>query len=343
MNLDIEFNEVDHIYIINGEVAHTSVTKLLARHQLANDYSGVDKKVLKNKANYGTTIHKDIEKIITEKGYKPTTKEGELFRAYALKEMSGAIAEQLVGIDYNGLTIGGSIDVLGFLKDGTPIIADHKTYASMTNDVKQHIAWQLSIYDYMARHIDTINGIKLGWMGAKVFKVFWYKKDKDTKEITLEVLDVNKIPDDEIENLFNCEIKGITYQARELIIAKDLEIKLQEAEIALARKELEIKKYQDEVIKYREQIKECMAKQNIVSWKSPNGVVKISYTSAYTKDGLDTKKLKKERPDIYNAYLKPTNVSASIKVSIDEVKLEELLENETIPSLEHKATSVENE
>lgn len=341
--MQIEFNEKDHIYIIDGDVASTSVTKLLAKHKLTNDYSGVDKKVLENKANYGTTIHKDIEKILTEKGYEPQTKEGILFREYALKEMSGAIAEQLVGINYNGLTIGGSIDVLGFMKDGTPLIADHKTYATMNNKTLKHISWQLSIYDYMARHIRDINGVNLCWLGARIFKVFWYKKDKDTKEISLEVLDVEKIPDEEIENLFNCEIQGKTYQPRELVITKELSLKMQEAEIELAKKELEIKQYKDAVDQYRSQIKEMMREQHILNWKSPNGIVSISYTSAYTKDSIDSKKLKKERPDIYKDYLKTTNVSDSIKVSVDEVKLEELLENESIPSLEHKATSVENE
>ena len=43
--MQIEFNEKDHIYMINGEVATLSVTKLLAKHNLANDYSGIDTQV----------------------------------------------------------------------------------------------------------------------------------------------------------------------------------------------------------------------------------------------------------------------------------------------------------
>ena len=333
--MQIEFNEKDHIYIINGEIATLSVTKLLAKHNLANDYTGIDEAVLKRKANYGKEIHKDIENIINEKGYEPKTKEGTLFKEWALKNLQGAIAEQLVGIDYNGLTIGGSVDLLGFMKGGTPIIADHKTYASMTNQTKQHIAWQLSIYDYMARHIDNVNGIKLNWLGARAFNVLWYKKDAETKEITLEPMLVDKIDDAEIENLFNCEIKGVKYIPKSLIIAKELEEKLLAAEIELAKKELEIEAYKEKAQKYRDQIKDMMEQQKILNWKSPNGIVSISYVSAHTRPTVDSKKLSKERPDIYNQYLKTTNVKSSIKVSVDEEKLKEI-ENESVSSLEHK-------
>ena len=332
--MEISFNEQDHIYFINGEVAQTSVTKLLAKHHLANDYSGIDKTTVKRKANYGTTIHKDIEKIVTEKGYEPQTKEGILFKEWALKNLQGAVAEQLVGINYNGLTIGGSIDLLGFLKGGTPIIIDHKTYAKMDNKTKLHIAWQESIYDYMARHIDNINGLVLHWLGARVFKVLWYHKD-DTGEITLEEVDVDKIDDAEIENLFNAEIKGETYRPRELIVAQELQLKLQQAEIELAKKELEMKEYEEAAENYREQLKEMMEKQNILNWTSPNGIVKISYVSPYTKSSVDSKKLQKEKPDIYNKYLKTTNVKGTVKVSVDEEKLKELENGTTIPSLEY--------
>lgn len=339
--MQIEFNEKDHIYIINGEIAQLSVTKLLAKHNLANDYGGIDKKVLNRKANYGTTIHKDIEDYIT-KGKAPETQEGKLFKEWAINNLSCAIAEQLLGIDYNGLTIGGSADLLGFLKNGNAIILDHKTYATMDNKTKLHIAWQLSLYDYMARHIDNVNGVKLNWFGAKVFRVLWYRKDIETKEITLEIIDVDKIEDVEIENLLNSEIKGIKYIPQELIIAKDLEMKLQQAEMALAKKELEIKAYEEEAEKYREQIKEMMEKQRILNWKSPNGLISISYVSAYTKGQIDSKKLQKERPDIYNSYLKTSNVKATIKVNVDEEKLEEL-KNGTIHSMELETTSVGNE
>lgn len=328
----VDFNESKHIYMVDGEVALYSATQLLAKHGLANDYTGVDKQVLEKKANYGTNVHKDIEHIINEKDYEPTTDEGKLFKEWAKDKLSGAIAEQLLGLDYKGLTIGGSCDLLGFDKADTPIIADHKTYYQMTSRTLRHIAWQLSLYDYMARHSKEINGKKLKWFGAKTFLVLWYHKAEE--KITLEPIEVDKIEDIEIEALLEAELKGEKYRPKELVISDDLVLTLQEKEIELAKRELEVKKFKKELETYRTQLREIMEEQGILNWKSPNGVVSISYVSGYTKNSVDSKKLAKERPDIYNAYLKPSSVSATVKVSVDEDKLEEL-ENDKLLGMEH--------
>ena len=109
--------------------------------------------------------------------------------------MNSCLAEQLVGIEFsNQLSVCGCVDLIGFDKDDELIIADHKTYASMTNEKKQNIAWQLSIYDYMLRQAKVINGIKLHYTGAKKFYIYWYRKDG-----SLEVIGVDKVSDFEIE------------------------------------------------------------------------------------------------------------------------------------------------
>lgn len=341
--MTIDFNEQDHIYMINGDVATFSVTKLLAKHKLANDYTGIDEKVLKNKARYGTKIHKDIENYINDNTYEPTTEEGKLFRDYAKNNLSGAIAEQLLGIDYNGLTIGGSCDLLGFNKLGMPIIADHKTYAQMTNETKYHIAWQLSIYDYMARNCDNINGVFKNWKGATDFIVLWYKKDRETKEISLEEIKVDKIDDDDIIALFDAEINGELYKPKELIIAKELEEKIIKAELEIARMELSVKALKEEQEARRNQIKDMMEKQGIIKWKSPNGIVKITYVPQSIRQSVDSKKLAKERPDIYSKYLKQSKVSSSLRVTTDYNKYLEIGEENGISTMEYNNKNVENE
>lgn len=48
-----------------------------------------------------------------------------------------------------------------------------------------------------------------------------------------------------------------------------------------------------------------------------NGIV-ASLTRAYVQNKLDTTRLKEENIVLYNQYLKPTNVSASLKLSIEK-------------------------
>lgn len=48
-----------------------------------------------------------------------------------------------------------------------------------------------------------------------------------------------------------------------------------------------------------------------------NGII-ASLTKAYTQNKFDTTRLKEEDINTYNKYLKETNVSASLKLSIDK-------------------------
>lgn len=317
--MEIRFDDRTHTYMINGELADTSVTQLLHKHKLAPSYDGIDENVLKRKADYGTKIHKDIEDYINE-GKEPTTECGISFKKYANENLNSALAEQLIGIEFsNNLRICGCVDLIGYNKDDELIIADHKTYANMTNEKKQLVAWQLSLYDYMLRKVKVVNGVKLKYTGAKKFYIFWYRKDG-----SMETIGVDKISDFEIESLLDAECRNEIYTPRNLIITKELEMELIESELKLAQIELEKKELETQVAKNREQIKTLMEQQKIMNWESPNGVIKISYKPEYSRDGLDTKLLKKEQPKIFSKYYKPTKVKASIIVKTNTEKYEQL-------------------
>jgi len=50
--------------------------------------------------------------------------------------------------------------------------------------------------------------------------------------------------------------------------------------------------------------------------KLENNIVFITYTAPYKRDGIDTKKLKEELPDVYETYYKPSNVKDSVTIKI---------------------------
>ena len=43
----VEFEEKDHIYSVNGDIASISVTELLKKHGLSPNYDGVNKQALR--------------------------------------------------------------------------------------------------------------------------------------------------------------------------------------------------------------------------------------------------------------------------------------------------------
>jgi predicted phage-related endonuclease len=83
---------------------------------------------------------------------------------------------------------------------------------------------------------------------------------------------------------------------------------------------MKINKLKKELEPLEKQLKtelmDLMEKVDTTNVKS-NGVV-ASLTRAYTQNKFDTTRLKEEDIDTYNKYLKETNVSASLKLSIDK-------------------------
>ena len=69
----VEFEEKDHIYSVNGDIASISVTELLKKHGLSPNYDGVNKQVLRESAEKGKDVHKDLENVLNEANYEPKT------------------------------------------------------------------------------------------------------------------------------------------------------------------------------------------------------------------------------------------------------------------------------
>lgn len=48
--------------------------------------------------------------------------------------------------------------------------------------------------------------------------------------------------------------------------------------------------------------------------KLENDILSVSYVASYEKESFDTKKLKEELPDIYDAYIKMSTVKPSVRI-----------------------------
>lgn len=88
------------------------------------------------------------------------------------------------------------------------------------------------------------------------------------------------------------------------------------AELSKDIAELEViaKEYESKKKAVRDQLKRVMEESGIVKIEDDN--LTITYIGETTQEKLDTKALKKELPDIYDAYCKITPKSACIKVEV---------------------------
>jgi hypothetical protein len=307
----VNFEENGHIYSVNGEIASISVTELLAKHGLAPDYSGINKAKLKESADKGKEVHKDLENILNEPAYEPKTEQGKHFAEWVKENLDCGVGEQVLGYEHNGLIIAGTADIMAIAKDKTLIVADHKNTSKFH---REYVSWQVSILDYFARKLgkEKINGKLLNWKGAKKFYCFHY----DPKSGEMTVYELEKVADEEIERLIECEYKGETYQRAVLVVDPELQTKFLQAEEYLAQVELTFKQAEETAKAIREQMLSLFEKQGIKSWESPSGKVKVTYVEPTDRIGVDSTKLKKEYPQVFNDCQKLTKVKSQIRVKV---------------------------
>lgn len=86
-----------------------------------------------------------------------------------------------------------------------------------------------------------------------------------------------------------------------------------QAIVDIEKKIAELKKVQDT---YKEELKAAMENNDII--KFDNDLLTVTYVAETTAERLDSKALKAECPDVYNAYCKISKVKASIRLKVKE-------------------------
>ena len=287
----IEFNEKKHEYRLDGNVI-PSVTQLLKKHGLAADYSFIPEAVLSAKAERGTLIHQEIQDFI-EKNEVGFTQECTLFADWIAKNpLEDMKCEQIV---HNEICAG-KFDLLGRRGD-KHILIDFKTASA------KHLEdwrWQLSLYDHL--------------LGADAeLHILWLNG-------CLEDILIDKIPDAEIERLFEAERKGEIYSAPSLMFPSESLAMIEDFEKQIydfKTKTDAIEKKKNELL---EGLKNAMESQKIKSLDYRS--ISITYVAPSKRSTFDRKKFETEHPEMKGKYEKESNVKSSIRIKLHEVDIE---------------------
>lgn len=105
------------------------------------------------------------------------------------------------------------------------------------------------------------------------------------------------------ESIFEGETEVQVFENKAAIVIKKI------SDIVLKKKELEA-----EEKTMREQLQKAMEEHEII--KFDNDVISVAYTKPTTRKSVDSTKLKKELPDIYEKYSKTSDVKASVKITV---------------------------
>lgn len=176
MKTDIEFLEDEHLYLYKG-VLVPSVSELI-KFKFPEAYKGVPKRILKNKADYGSRVHEYIERFVKgeftleeldKKNIDPNIKAAVGQFEYLRKMWAFHIKDMEQIVHYKD-KYAGRYDIRTI--DGDDLIIDLKT----TSEIHEEwISWQLGLY-YMALGLKRDFGY-----------VIWLPKGKPGKVVQINV------------------------------------------------------------------------------------------------------------------------------------------------------------
>lgn len=297
---DVIYIEETHEYFTPDFKKLHGITGFINEQLFPGKIDGIPERVLSLATERGKRVHEECENIDNE-GIEADSKQGENY--LRLKSDFGLthIASEYIVTDNE--FIASPIDkvYLGRYSNSV-ILGDIKTTYKLD---MLYLSWQLSIYAYFFQKQNPnliVDHLLAIWLRGD---------DNDT------IVPVERIPDKEIEIFLQCCKEGLKYVdncSADFYVAKlnDLPEKVNNVEESVYQL-IEIQKTLDEQMnKFKSQLLELMKEAKADNIKGD--LITITRKKAYSRESLDTKALKEKYPDIYEEFIKYSNVKESIQI-----------------------------
>lgn len=288
-NCGVKFNQEKHEYWL-GDKQLQGITGVLERRLFPDKYKFVSKEMMERAAERGTFVHEQIE-LAESLGVNPDVQEVQnylkLKEEYGLKILE---SEYTVSDLENYAT---NIDGVYDVEENVVDIADYKTTSKFD---KESVSWQLSVCAYFLEKCNP---------KVKVRKLFgiWLRGD------IYRLIEVDRKPVELVKALLLADHNDMPFTwASEIPDYVSIE---EESIIALSQRKAEI---DEELETIKANLMERMAADGKKSIDT--GKVLITLKAASKQMRFDSKKLMADNEDLYNKYLKETNVKESLTLKV---------------------------
>lgn len=292
----VVFDEKEHRYWLNGKELF-GVTSTLIKRAFPDKYKDVAPEVLAQAAEKGHRLHELIEYHDNFKTDASEHDDPRIASYDRLKREHGliTIANEYTVSDEERYA--SQIDIVMANLDGELCLVDTKTTYNLD---KLSTALQLSIYKrFFERQNPTLKV-------AHIY-VLWLP-NKDTSIAELHELEV--CSDEYINALIEVDKANKSIETT----YGNLPARLSEVEDEIIKIEQQMKEWKERQDTLKKGLYDIMSEHNIKSYKG--GKVLLTRVLPSTTETLDTKRLKEEMPEVYKQYVKTTNRSGSLKITI---------------------------
>ena len=302
-NSPVLFNEDGHTYTLEGHTLQ-GVTPIIS-WLFPETYKGIPQSILENAAQYGGMIHKKIE-LADSMGIV----DDQVVRDYMeLKEQKGVktlVNEYLVSDERR---IASSID----------IVMDNLDLWDVKTTSKVHIpnvTMQLSIYAWLFEEQNP--GLKSGDLYC-----CWLPKPQYGKA---DLIKLNRVSADickEIVQMWCCGADPL--QARAILAQTGFQMEKQRTvgEVPISMQDLmdeliTISDTKKQIEEREKAIKDVLLQQmsDAGADKWENDLIEVTRKGAYERTSIDSTRLKKEQPDLFERFKKVTKVAESITYKV---------------------------
>lgn len=287
----ITFDETKHQYTTDSGEIIPSVTQILGK-VYGTGLEGAPEFFVNRAAEKGTAIHKEIETYIQtgKMGKTPEFKVWHEMFVCHKEAMSGWESEKIILGNTKFGSFAGTVDLLAY-----GFLYDWKTCKTATR--KQIDKWQkqLSFYAYALRQMgQTVN---------EPLKIV-HLTDK------CEVITADYLGDEFVEETMRLYQAGLKAekptQELQTVSVKDIQ--------ALEDVLFQIAKLEKVAEDYRAKIKEEMERRSILNLQI--GKVKMTYVPGSVRATFDSKSFKADEPELYEQYIKNTEVKPSLRITV---------------------------
>lgn len=290
-NKKVFFSDIVHCYLNDKGDELIGVTSLMKKHGLGADYSGIPQDVLERAAERGSRVHRLLEDYDNGKAVEDCP----ILQSYKSLGLQVAASEYLIS---DNRTVASSIDKV--LEDCS--LVDIKTTSEL--HIKA-LEWQLSIYAWLFERQNK--GLKVPHLYAL------HIRDARCRPLR----EINRLPDEEVERLLECEKKGIIYTAVPSAVPALSEVwpeaqiaEVKRLEEAVAVFEARARENKEKLERYRACLYEYMMEHNIDRMETDS----FCYTlrRPYVKQSFDSKAFKEDNPELYGKYLRSSEVKGNV-------------------------------
>ena len=300
----VVFNPEDHTYYLPEKDRFLSgITGMLERQLFPDTYDGVPEALVRQAAEYGSSVHQSIENFDMNWENDGTQEVADYISLISEQGLVHETSEYLVSDNENYASM---IDKVYRVDDETFDIGDIKTYGIMTPEKREKARWQLSIYAYL---------LELQNKKAKVRRIFiLHIRNKEKKDGSFDhiadFIELKRIPSEIVKDLLHTDSIGEKF-SNPYSIPED--IKSQEdliRELIQTKSDAETK-----LNSIKARILSLMEAQDIKSWATDT--MQITRKLPTTRTSFSVADFKEANPDIdLDPYMRSSNVAGSLMITL---------------------------